>query len=199
MVDVKIRGVLIPKAQVDGGSSMNLVTEETMELLGLTGLMPTRILLKMADQHSVRPLGILKNVITEVGEHTSSVQYVVFHISNALTLYAILLRKPWLFDAKVRDDWGKGTLTIGHGKNKQVLQMYPVAYHGESQLSMSENSWYYDSDDGAIDDETYQIIRQEQEEVKSKAESSFRSTGLGEYEIDQSQTGNSDHAIAEWM
>ena len=199
MVDVTIRGILIPKAQVDGGSSVNLMTKETMELLGLTGLMPTKILLKMADQHSVRPLGILKNIVTKVGEHIHSVHYVVFHIPNALSSYAILLGRPWLFDAKVRDDWGKRTLTIGHGKNKQVLQMYPVAYHGESQLSMTENLWYYDSEDEAIDDETYQIVRKEQEEAKSNAESSFRSTGLGEYEIDQSQTGNSNHAIADWM
>lgn len=119
--------------------------------------------------------------------------------SNALSSYSILLGRPWLFDAKVRDDWGKGTLTIGHGKNKQVLQMYPVAYHGESQLSMTENSWYYDTEEEEIDDETYQIVKQEQEEVKNKMESSFRSTGLGEYEINQSQTDNSDHAIAKWM
>ena len=199
MVDVKIGGVLIPHAQVDGGSSVNLMTKETIELLGLTGLMPTKILLKMADQHPVRPLGILKNVMNEVAEYTYSVHYVVFHVPNALSSYAILLGRPWLFDVKVRDDWGKGTLTIGHGKNKQVLQMYPVAYHGESQLSMTENSWYYDSDKGEIDDETYQIVKQEHEEAKNKTELAFRSTGLGEYEINQSQTDNSDHAIAKWM
>ena len=53
MVDVTIRGILIPKAQVDGGSSVNLMTKEIMELLGLTGLMSTKMLLKMADQYSV--------------------------------------------------------------------------------------------------------------------------------------------------
>lgn len=122
---------------------MNLMTKETMELLGLTGLLPTRMLLKIADQHSVKPQGILKNVSTEVGEHTHSVYYVVFHIPNALSSYAIFLGRPWLFDAKVRDDWRKGTLTmIGYEKNKQVLHMYPVPYHGESQLSMTENSGY---------------------------------------------------------
>ena len=199
MIDVIIRGTLIPNAQVDGGSSVNLMTKETMEILGLTGLLPTKILLKMADQHPVRPLGILKNVMTEVGEHRHSVHYIVFHIPNALSTYSILLGRPWLFDAKVRDDWGKGTLTIGHGENKQVLQMYPVEYHGESQLSMTESSWYYDTEeDEEIDDETYQVIGQEHV-AKSKTESTFRSTGLGEYEIDQSQTDNSDHAIAEWM
>ena len=121
LVDVTIWGMLIPKAQADGGSSVNLMTKDTMDILGLTGLQPTKIFLKMADQHSVRPLGILKNVMTEVGEHRHSVHYIVFHIPNALSTYSILLGRPWLFDAKVRDDWGKGTLTIGHGKNKQVL------------------------------------------------------------------------------
>ena len=41
MVDITINGMLIPKAQVDGGSSVNLMTKETMELLGLNDLIPT--------------------------------------------------------------------------------------------------------------------------------------------------------------
>lgn len=64
MVDITIQGMLISSAQVDGGSSVNLMTKETMDLIGLTDLIPTRLLLKMADQHSVRPLGFLKNVPT---------------------------------------------------------------------------------------------------------------------------------------
>ena len=114
----------------------------------------------------------------------------VFHIPNTLSTYAILLGRPWLFDAKVRDDWGKGTLTIGYGKGKRVLQMYPVAYNGESQLSITENSWYYDTDGEATDDQTYHIIRKDPPEIRNKFESPFQSTGLGEYIIDQSQTDN---------
>ena len=40
-IDVSIDGVLITGVQVDGGSSVNLMTADTMEKLGLSNLLPT--------------------------------------------------------------------------------------------------------------------------------------------------------------
>jgi hypothetical protein len=40
--------------------------------------------------------------------------------------------------AKAKDDWGKGTLTIGRGNNKIILPMYPTPYHGETQEEDTE-------------------------------------------------------------
>ena len=48
-IDVSIDGVLITGVQVDGGSSVNLMTADTMEKLGLSDLLPTDLLLRMAD------------------------------------------------------------------------------------------------------------------------------------------------------
>ena len=44
-IDVSIDGVLISEVQVDGGSSVNLMTADTIEKLGLTNLLPTELLL----------------------------------------------------------------------------------------------------------------------------------------------------------
>ena len=48
-VDVIIDGVMVVVFQVDTGSSVNLLSMETMEELGLTNMVPTSIILKMAD------------------------------------------------------------------------------------------------------------------------------------------------------
>ena len=65
-------------------------------------------------------------------------------------IYPILLGRPWLFDAKARNDWGHGTLTIGKRRNKIILQMYPITYHGESQLPCTE--FTSDDDDSNLNE-----------------------------------------------
>ena len=128
----RIDGILITGVQVDGGSSVNLMTVDTMEKLGLSDLLPTDLLLRMADHSKVLPVGVLVNVDTNIVGIVYKIDYVVFQLKNSTLSYPILLGRPWLFDAKARNDWGCGTLTIGRRRNKIVLQMYPVSYHGES-------------------------------------------------------------------
>ena len=65
-IDVSIDGVLITRVQVDGGSSVNLMTADTMEKLGLSDLLPTDLLLQMADHSKVLPVGVLVNVDTNI-------------------------------------------------------------------------------------------------------------------------------------
>ena len=75
--------------------------------------------------------------------------------------YPILLGRPWLFDSKARNDWDRGTLTIGRRHNKIVLQMYPVSYYKESQLprieftSLDDNSDLDDNEDTSYGDEQF--------------------------------------------
>jgi hypothetical protein len=59
-VDVLIDGSLIEGVQIDTGSSVNLMSVETMEEIGLTNMTTTPIILRMVDQSCVKPLGILK-------------------------------------------------------------------------------------------------------------------------------------------
>ena len=137
-VDVMIDGALIEGAQVDSGSSVNLMNVDTMEELGLTNMTSTPIILRMADQSRVVPLGILKGIITNIGGLRFKINYIVFKVSESISTYPILLGRPWLKSARVKDDWGKGTLTIGRGRNKVVLPMFPAKYHGETQDEDSE-------------------------------------------------------------
>ena len=65
-IDVSIDGVLISTIQVDGGSSVNLMTADIMEKLGLTSLLPTELLLRMANHSKVLPMGVLVNVDTNI-------------------------------------------------------------------------------------------------------------------------------------
>ena len=132
-VDVIIDGSLIEGVQVDSGSSVNLMNVDTMEELGLTHMTSTPIILRMADQSRVVPLGILRGIVTTIGGLNFKINYIIFKVSESISTYPILLGRPWLKSARAKDDWGKGTLTIKAKGKRVVLPMFPVKYHGETQ------------------------------------------------------------------
>ena len=61
-LDANIDGILMTGVQLDGGSSVNLMNAETMLALHLNGLKETTVVLRMADQSRVSPMGVLPSV-----------------------------------------------------------------------------------------------------------------------------------------
>ena len=61
-IDVTIEGTLIFGFQVDIGSSVNLIRMKTMEELGLTNMVLTFAILKMANQTRTKHLSQLLRV-----------------------------------------------------------------------------------------------------------------------------------------
>jgi len=111
-VDVMIDKSLIPKVQIDNGSSVNLMTFEIMEELGLKTINSTPIILRMADQRRVLPMGLLAQIDTTIAGIDYKIDYIVFKLTESISSYPILLGRPWLYLAKVKDDWEKETLSI---------------------------------------------------------------------------------------
>ena len=97
-----------------------------MEEIGLTNMSTIPIILRMAYQSHVETLSILNQISTIIGGIEYKVNYVIFKVSESISSYPIFLGRPWLYLAKAKDDWGKGTLTIVKGSNKIVLPMYPT-------------------------------------------------------------------------
>ena len=116
-----IDGSLIQGVEIDGGSSVNLMNQETMDEIGLTNMISTPIILRMVDQSKVKPLKILKQVLTLVGGIEYKIDYIIFKITKSISSYPIFLDRPWLYLAKVNDDWDKGTVMIGKRSQKTNL------------------------------------------------------------------------------
>ena len=66
VVDVIIDGVMVAGFQVDTRSSVNLMSMETMEALGLTNMILTSIILKMADHTHTTPSDQLLQVPIQI-------------------------------------------------------------------------------------------------------------------------------------
>ena len=186
VIDVIIDGSLINGVQVESGSSINLINVDTMEELGLTSMTTTPIILKMANQSRVKPLGMLSQLLTTISGIDYKIDYVVFKISESISTYPILLERPWLYLARTKDDWNKGTLTIGKRTNKNILSMYPTQYHGETQEEDTEVTT--SNICGSKSESTKLIIREQP---------TFKNIGQGEY-IELLNEEDSDTIILNW-
>ena len=186
-VEVFIDGSLIEGVQIDSGSDVNLMNADTMEEIGLTTMTTTLIILRMADQSRVKPLGILKQVLTTIGGIDFQIDYIVFKITESISSYPILLGRPWLFNGRVKEDWGKGTISIGKGKQKIVLPMYPIQNHGETQ----------DEENDETSDDSYDSEKESTNFI-TRERPLFKSLSPGEYFMSKNQIENSDDEILAW-
>ena len=62
-VTVHIGHTQIPNVIVDLGEAINVMTIETVRKLGLTNLRPTPSVLELADRSTIKPEGILDDLI----------------------------------------------------------------------------------------------------------------------------------------
>lgn len=70
--------------QINSGSSVNLLSVETMKEIDLTNMSTTLIILRMADQGCVKPLGILNQVPATISSIKQKVSYVIFKVTESI-------------------------------------------------------------------------------------------------------------------
>ena len=114
---VVVEGCTIPRVPVDGGSGVNLMLEDTAFDLGYTSFEATDLVLRMADQSRVLPIGRLSQVPTVIGEVTYLLNYVVIRVNSGRP-FPMLLGRPWLYLAGVLVDWGSKEFVLGRTKQR---------------------------------------------------------------------------------
>ncbi len=97
---------------LDGGSKINIVTEQLRLKLGLPKLKPAPYNLKMVDQTITKPVGLIKDLNIYVHNILNITMFIVLQNNVVDFSYSMLLGRPWLKDVKVAYDWGNNIHTI---------------------------------------------------------------------------------------
>ena len=96
VISICIGKNIIDDVLLDGGSGVNVITEEERRKLGLPKPSPTPFNLKMANGTITKPTGLLRDVKI----HIHGIPYIVtFTIIDCQTIksdYSMLLGRPWL-------------------------------------------------------------------------------------------------------
>ena len=124
-VQIHYNAEVIDTALVDGGSGVNILPEFMYKKMNLPVLEEVPFQLKMADQRRIQPLGILRNQEIIVAGLAFSVNFVVLRMDEGDSPYPLLVGRPWLRAAKVKQDWGSQKITIRKGKKKVKVNMIP--------------------------------------------------------------------------
>lgn len=149
-------GNRIKKTYVDGGAEINVMTEATMERLGLKVHKPSRARIKMANSSRMGSLGIIRRFrVSVLGVEAEIDVHVMLAEPDA---YPLILGRPWLIATNTSQHWGAGTLVI-HPKGSRKIKFdikagKPLEMDYESTADEEESSEVledFDEDDDLDD------------------------------------------------
>ncbi len=101
---------------------MNIITKKFITKLSLPKLGPAPYHLRMANQNMIRPLGIIRNLKIHIHGIPYITTFTVLKKRVVDSSYSMLLKRPWLKDAKVILDCNNNVIIVqGNGTIKTIL------------------------------------------------------------------------------
>ena len=110
VVKMGILGMVLTDTIVDGGSGVNVLPEDTWKKLGQPTLWPPTFQLLMAEQHGIKPLGVLMAQPVTIGTQPFLLDFVIIPLKRRG--YDAILGRGWLVQEKVKHDWKRNTLSM---------------------------------------------------------------------------------------
>jgi hypothetical protein len=107
---------------LDGGSKVNIITEQLKLRLRFPKPKPAPYNLKMVNQTTTKPMGLIRDLKIYVHGIPYINMFIVLQNSVVDSSCSMLLRRPWLKDAKVAHDLGSNIVTIqGNGIIRTII------------------------------------------------------------------------------
>jgi hypothetical protein len=124
-VDLEINEVSIKQVVVDFGSQVNILPRETWIRLGRPALAPTLNYLKLVDQILIEPIGILRNVDTQIMGILTQVDFEVIDLVEGMPTYATLVGRPWGRKMKENISLEKDRIKLKGDGRKIIIPLDP--------------------------------------------------------------------------
>ena len=105
VISISISKNIVDDVLLDGGSRVNVITEEERRKLGLSKPSPAPFNLKMANGTIAKPTGLLRDLKIHIHDIPYIVTLIVIDCQTIKSDYSMLLGRPWLRNAKVIHDW----------------------------------------------------------------------------------------------
>ena len=112
VISICIGKNIVDDVLLDGGSGVNVITEEERHRLGLPKPSLAPFNLKMANGTIAKPTGLLRDVKIHIHGIPYIVTLIVIDCQTIKSDYSMLLGRPWLRNAKVIHDWANDQVQI---------------------------------------------------------------------------------------
>ena len=150
VISICIGKNIVDDVLLDGGSGVNVITEEERRKLGLPKPSPAPFNLKMANETIAKPTGLLRDVKNHIHGIPYIVTLIVIDFQTMKLDYSMLLGRPWLRNAKVIHDWANDQVQImGNGIVKTMKINRQLGYEAVTPHALV----CYNFAEGITDDE----------------------------------------------
>ena len=116
IVTVVIDKVAIGNTLIDLGAAINMMTTTALAALKLERFLhPTPTVLELADHTTVKPAGMLDDIIVTVASWEYPVDFMVINAKYPSRGHPIILGRPWFATANAFIGCWHGEMTISNG------------------------------------------------------------------------------------
>ncbi|GKD37824.1 reverse transcriptase domain-containing protein [Tanacetum coccineum] len=112
-----INNMCFNKALADLGASVSVMPYSTYTTLGLGDLIPTKLIVELADRTVKRPKGIAENVLVGIDKFTFPVDFIILDIPEDFKT-PLILGRPFLSTAHAIINVFKAKITLSVGNDK---------------------------------------------------------------------------------
>ena len=123
-ITVIIQGKEITGTIINGGSGVNVISNRTGETLGIRDWEPCPFSLRMAGTSSVQLTRLIQDLDITIGGEAFRIFAVVPQL-NIQGAYPLLLGRPWLRTAHIKQNSQKNVITFQRGKAKVRVPTQP--------------------------------------------------------------------------
>ena len=103
------------------------MTIETLKQLGIAILGTTPTILEMADRSTVKPKGVVDDIVVSIDSWEYPAEFVVLQPKSQLGGHPVILGRPWMATADAYISCRSGSMTISHGSTIKNMNLYPLS------------------------------------------------------------------------
>ena len=126
-VTVCIGKIQISNVLVNLGASINVMRIETLKKLGLTNLSPTPAILETTNRSTIKPKGIMDDLVVFGDSWEYPVDFVVLQPKLQLGGHPLILEIPWLATTNSYIIYRSGSMIIYDESSIKNLTLYPLS------------------------------------------------------------------------
>ncbi|KHN31594.1 hypothetical protein glysoja_043037, partial [Glycine soja] len=127
-IPCSIGEIVVGKALIDLGASINLMPFSMWRRLGEIEIMTTRMTLQLADRSITRPYGVIEDVLIQVKQLIFPADFVIMDIKEDPNI-SIILGRPFMSTTNCIVDMGKGKLELGVEDQKVLFDLFEAMNH----------------------------------------------------------------------
>ncbi|RYR62434.1 hypothetical protein Ahy_A04g020016 [Arachis hypogaea] len=102
---------LFDRALCDLGASINLMPLSLVKRMQINEILPTDVVIRLADKTQKQAIGVVENVLLKVGKYFLPTDFVILDMEES-HLHPIILGRPFLATARALIDMEKGELIL---------------------------------------------------------------------------------------